>query len=261
MTNIFQLVDEKQEQFAQLQLSSAQAENLAHTLDIELTYNSNAIEGSTLSYRETKLILEEGITIPGKKLREHLEATNHQSALEFIQTLKSKKSQELTAAEILHIHELILRGIDDENAGRYRQARVGIAHSPVILPNPLKVPELMTDFWAWLSTPSSDHPLKRACDAHYKLVSIHPFIDGNGRTARLLMNLILLQAGFPLFAVRVERRKEYLDTLEQAQINAAEDIVNPSDQDLAPFYNLIGEELIAGMAFYLEAERENIFYK
>ncbi|MBF0300912.1 MAG: Fic family protein, partial [Oligoflexia bacterium] len=156
---------------------------------VELTYTSNAIEGNTLTRRETAIVIEKGLTIGGKDLREHLEAKNHAEALDFINTLIKKRPSQLSEKNVLTIHEIILKGIDDENAGCYRNVPVRISGSTVVLPNPRKVPELMEEFFEWIASKHALHPVAFAGEAHYRFVSIHPFVDGNGRTARLMMNL------------------------------------------------------------------------
>ncbi len=216
--------------------------NLEEWFRIELTYTSNAIEGNTLTRQETAMVVEEGITVKGKSLTEHQEAINHAKAFDYIQTLVNKKRQELTAKDILDIHSIILNKIDDINKGRYRTVAVRLRGSETILPNPLKVPELMDEFIAWLQSDNSDHPVKIAIDAHYKLVSIHPFVDGNGRTARLLLNLLLMQAGFPSAIIRKEDRSEYINSLEKGQ----------TKNDLVDYYDLMLEAVDRSLDIYLE---------
>lgn len=178
-------------------LPPALVRNLEEWFRVELTYTSNAIEGNTLTRRETAAVIEKGITVGGKSLREHLEATNHARALDVVNSMIKKKPSALTAHDILSIHGLILNGIDDTNAARYRNVPVRISGSPVVMPNPAKVLSLMEDFLRWLTTRNSLNPVAFAGEAHYRLVTIHPFVDGNGRTARLLMNLLLLMRGYP----------------------------------------------------------------
>lgn len=192
--------------------------NLEGWLRVELTYTSNAIEGNTLSRLETSVILEKGITIGGKTLVEHLEVTNHAKALDYIRTLINLKPNLLTENHLLKIHELILSGIDNVNAGFYRSVPVRISGSSVILPNPRKVPDLMKEFLEWLTYTTINNPIEFASQVHLRLVTIHPFIDGNGRTARLLMNLILMMFGFPPAIIRKSERLIYLTSLEKAQL-------------------------------------------
>jgi len=217
--------------------------NLEEWFRIELTYTSNAIEGNTLTRQETAMVVEEGITVQGKSLTEHQEAINHAEAFDYIQTLVDKKRQELTVKDILDIHSIILNKIDDINKGRYRRIAVRLRGSETILPNPLKVPELIEEFIKWLQSNNSDHPVKIAIDAHFKLVSIHPFIDGNGRTARLLMNLLLTQAGFPPAIVRKEDRSIYINSLEKGQ----------TKNDLTDYRTVMLEAVDRSLDIYLEA--------
>lgn len=224
-------------------LSSALVNNLEEWFKVELTYTSNAIEGNTLTRKETALVVEEGITVRGKTLKEHLEAINHAEALDFIKELVGKRRKDLTKREVLDIHALILKKIYDGNAGRFRNVAVRIRGIDVILPNPLKVPELMDDFFKWLHSKNNDHPAKIAADAHFKLVSIHPFADGNGRTARLLMNLFLMQKGYPPALVRKEDRDVYIDSIGKVQIN----------QDFDDYYKVIYRAIDRSFNIYLDA--------
>jgi Fic family protein len=199
-------------------LPSALVKNLEEWFKIELTYTSNAIEGSTLTRKETALVVEKGITVKGKTLKEHLEAANHAEALDFIKSLTTKKRSNITQKDLLKIHNLILSKIDDENAGKYRNVSVRIAGTEgVVFPNPSKVSQLMGEFVKWLHGQNKDHPAKIAADTHLKLVSIHPFVDGNGRTARLLLNLILMQNSYPPALIRKEDREEYINSINEAQ--------------------------------------------
>lgn len=224
-------------------LSVALVDNLNEWFKVELTYTSNAIEGNTLTRRETALVVEEGITIGGKTLKEHLEAINHAKALDFIKGLIDKKRKDLTKREVLDIHSVILKKIDDDNAGRYRGVAVRIKGANVILPSPLKVRELMEGFFTWLHSRNNDHPVKVAADAHFKFVSIHPFTDGNGRTARLLMNLLLMQKGYPPALIRKEDRDIYIDSIEKAQLSSV----------FEDYYKVIYRAIERSLDIYLDA--------
>ena len=197
--------------------------NLDDWFRVELTYTSNAIEGNTLTRRETGLVVEKGLTVGGKSLIEHLEATNHAHALDWIKEQIKRKPPHLTEADILHIHDIILKGIDEDNAGHYRSVPVRISGSAVVLPNPHKVPDLMAAFADWLAKDQGLHPVELAAEAHYRLVTIHPFVDGNGRTARLLMNMILLMSGYPAAIIRKRDRLAYIGSLEKAQLGGSKD--------------------------------------
>ena len=198
-------------------LPAALVRNLDEWFKVELTFTSNAIEGNTLTRRETAVVIEKGLTVGGKSLREHLEATNHARAIDLVVSLIGGKPSRLSANDVLAIHEVILRGIDDEHAGRYRSVPVRISGSRVVLPNPRRVPELMDEFQEWLQSKHGLHPVAFAGEAHFRLVSIHPFVDGNGRTARLLMNLLLMMHGYPPAIIRKRDRLAYIGALEKAQ--------------------------------------------
>jgi len=217
--------------------------NLDEWFKIELTYTSNAIEGNTLTRAETALVVEKGITVQGKSLKEHLEAANHAQALDYIKILVNKKRKNLTLNDIFEIHRIILNKIEEENKGRFRTQHARIMGSKTILPNPLKVPNLMEEFIKWLQGQNTDHPIKIATDTHFKLVSIHPFVDGNGRTSRLLMNLLAMQEGYPPAIIRKEDRLDYINSLEKGQ----------TTNDLTDYYNLLYEAFDRSLDIYLEA--------
>ena len=205
-------------------LSPALVKNLEQWFLIELTYSSNAIEGNTLSRKETAAVVEKGLTIGGKSVIEHLEATNHAEALNMIMDVSQGESKDIEEHDLLILHGIILRGIDHEYGGKYRPIPVRISGSDVALPDPLCVPDLMREFVDWLRCSSAQlHPVELAAEAHYRFVTIHPFTDGNGRTARLLMNLILLQSGYPPALIRPEDRMEYINGLEKAQLGGSQD--------------------------------------
>jgi len=209
---------------------------------IEWTYNSNAIEGNTLTLKETALILNQGITIKGKSLREHYEATNHKKAIEYLEKLvKDKKNP--TEKEILEIHKIILTNIDEQYAGVYRDQTVRILGARAIPPSPLKVPDKMKEFYKWLKTnPEKLDIIEFAALAHYKLVEIHPFIDGNGRTSRLLMNLLLMQKGFPPAVILMNDRMKYYSALNEANVGKFEH-----------FVLVIAQSIERSLGLYLEA--------
>ncbi len=199
-------------------LSDALQKNLDAWYKVELTYTSNALEGNTLTRQETALLIEKGITPEGKTITESLEAENHAKAVDFVRifTAKNKRASDITLPVLLDIHRLILQKIDDANAGRLRTVPVRVAGSTTIFPNSAKVPSLMDEMLAWLHTAPLD-ATRIAVEAHYRLVTIHPFVDGNGRVARLLLNVLLMQSGYPPIIVDNTLRKEYLTALEMAQ--------------------------------------------
>ena len=224
-------------------LPPALVRNLNDWFRDELTYTSNALEGNTLTRRETAVVIEKGLTVGGKSLKEHLEATNHARALDYLQSLIKKKPGQLAIRDVLDIHDLILRGVDDDNAGQFRNVPVRISGSTVVLPNPRKVRDLMDDCLAWLTGRHHAHPVAVAGEAHYRLVSIHPFVDGNGRTARLLMNLLLMMAGYPPAIIRKRDRLAYISALEKAQLG----------ESLADYDKLIYQAADRSLDIYLKA--------
>ena len=173
---------------------------------VALAYSSNALEGSTLTESETKVILEEGLTVSGKPLREHMEALGHRDALAFLFTVYQ---QGYTEATIRELHQLFFHRIDQGEAGRYRRENVLITGTNYLPPKHVQVPDLMAKFGS--SHSPSWHPIEHAAMAHTELVNIHPFLDGNGRTARLLMNLILLRAGYPIALIPPIYRARYIE--------------------------------------------------
>lgn len=224
-------------------LPDALVRNLEDWFRVELTYTSNALEGNTLTRRETAMVVEKGITVGGKLLKEHLEATNHAEALDWVAGQVSRKPGSLNEQDFLHLHNLLLKGIDDDNAGHYRSVPVRIAGSPVVMPNPRKVPDRMESFATWLQEESGLHPVELAAEAHYQLVTIHPFVDGNGRTARLLMNLILMMEGYPPAIIRRRDRLAYIRSLEEAQLGGSKE----------DFLQIIGKAAGRSLDIYLKA--------
>lgn len=188
--------------------------SLEENFKLEWTYNSNAIEGNTLTLKETKVVLE-GITIGGKTMREHLEAINHKEAIEFLEELINDNS-ELSEMDIKNIHALVLKGIDNENAGRYRTENVIISGASHIPPESVIVAELMEKLiYRYDEWKERYHPIIVAALLHAEFVKIHPFIDGNGRTARLLMNFEAMKNGYPPIIIRTEQRHSYYDALDK----------------------------------------------
>ena len=189
-------------------------QSLKEAINLEWTYNSNGIEGNTLTLRETQVVLE-GITVGGKSIKEHLEAINHEQAILFLDDLV-KEENPITEWNIKSIHELILKGIDNENSGRYRRENVIIKGAVHIPPDYLKLPELMEKLIINYQTWDKYHPIIKAALLHGELVKIHPFIDGNGRTSRLLMNLDLMHSGYLPVIIKKEARLKYYEALDKA---------------------------------------------
>jgi Fic family protein len=185
-------------------------------LSLEWTYNSNSIEGNTLNLHETQLILEEGITIGGKSLKEHFEVINHEKAIDYLYSLVNA-DYTLRSIDILNLHGYVLKNIEDEFAGRLRSGGVRIVGANFTPPSAKKVPDLFDELVAFVNdNPLNVNDLVLATLFHHKLVWIHPFFDGNGRTVRLAMNLLLLRKGFPPAIILKNDRKKYYDALNQA---------------------------------------------
>ncbi len=218
-------------------------ENLEHWFRIELIYTSNAPEGNTLTRQETALIVEKGLTVSAKSLIEHLAATNHAAALDWIKQQVKRKPVDLGQNDILCSYRLILQGIDAVNAGHYRSVSVRISGSTVLLSNARKVPDLMAEFADWLAAAHHQHSVELAATAHYQLVTIHPFVDGNGRTARLLMNMILLMQGYPPAIIRKRDRLAYMAALQKAQLGVSND----------GYFKIIAKAVDRSLDIYLRA--------
>ncbi|NMC60589.1 MAG: Fic family protein [Candidatus Methanofastidiosa archaeon] len=222
-------------------LSEESLKALKEKFEVDMSYHSNAIEGNRLTLRETWLVIKKGITISGKSLEEHLEATNHKEAIEFVEKLVKKK-EIISEIDVLNLHALILDKINPQNAGFYRHSNVFIKGSELKLPKWRDVPVLMKDVYEELN--NRDKEIKAICSAvkiHYNTVRIHPFIDGNGRLARLLMNLRLLKAGFPPVIIRKGERRAYYSALEKADKG-----------DLRPLTMLIGKDVERALDLYIE---------
>lgn len=195
-------------------LSKEVTKSLQETINLEWTYNSNGIEGNTLTLKETKVVLE-GITIGGKSVKEHLEVINHEHAIEYLEELLKDKN-EISEWNIKGLHQLILKGIDDANAGKYRNTNViisGANHRP---PEYIKVPELMEKLIINYEDWNEYHPIIKAALLHGELVRIHPFVDGNGRTSRLIMNMDLMKNGYVPVIIKKENRLKYYEALDKA---------------------------------------------
>ncbi len=200
---------------------------LREQFELEMTYNSNAIEGNSLTLKETYLVISEGLTIKGKPLKDHLEAKNHTEALEYLSELIDKdKKHTISDQFIRSLHQLVVQDTDKEWAGRYRNSGVMITGTDHRPPEALEVPRLIQELLEWVKTEKKKlHVVELAALFHHKLVYIHPFFDGNGRTARLAMNIFLLQAGYPLVIVLKNDRKKYYRVLALADKGQHEPLV------------------------------------
>ncbi len=215
--------------------------SLREHLLIEWTYHSNAIEGNTLTLAETKVVLE-GITVGGKTLREHLEVINHREAIVYIEEIV-RKNEPLSEWQIRNIHRLVLSKIDDDNAGVYRKENVRIAGAKHIPPNFYELSGEMQGLITWYDGEGGTlHPVERAALLSSKFVNIHPFIDGNGRTSRLLLNLELMKYGYPPIVIRKESRFQYYEALDKAAMTG----------DHSDFIALVATELNHELDTYLK---------
>lgn len=189
---------------------------IRESLSIEWTYNSNSIEGNTMSLRETQMVLQEGITVKGKSLREHFETHNHDKAIDYLYSIINEEYT-LRSIDILSLHGLVLRSIEEDFAGRIRNGGVRITGANFTPPNANKVPDLLDELIDFINTnPLNLNAIELATIFHHKLVWIHPFFDGNGRTVRLSMNLLLMRCGFPPAIILKNDRKKYYEALNQA---------------------------------------------
>ena len=225
-------------------LSGGALGRLQKHYDIDLTYTSNAIEGNTLTLRETAEVIEHGITVGGKRLKEHLEAVDHYEAVLWMRGLAAHASP-IGEDVIRELHRRIVARSEPDIAGVYSPHRRRIAGSAAVFANPLTIPDLMSDLGHWLQM--AEPTAATAFEAHFRLTAIHPFSDGNGRTARLLANLLLIRAGYVPVAVRPDDRKAYLDALEHGSLT----------DDLEPFQSFMHRLLDATLEDYLDALRES----
>lgn len=243
-----QLTDLKKslDSFRPIPVSTIQ--DMQEQLDIQYTYESNRIEGNSLTLDETLHVIEKGLTIGGKPLADHLEAINHQQAIYYIRDL-AKDGKELNQFKLLNIHSLVLKGIRDNDAGRYRSQPVFILKSDgekYEFPPAYLVSKLMEDYFIFYNENKDNiHPVAMSANLHQKLVNIHPFIDGNGRTSRLVMNLHLLQSGYPITIIdsEMDKRQEYYRILGEYQ--------SSDNADSKPFELFIAQKVKESLFEYL----------
>ncbi len=224
-------------------LNTTQLEKMRSFFNIEYTYESNRIEGNTLTLQETSLVVNEGLTISGKTMREHLEAVNHAEAVDFVIELANNK-EDLNKRTLLDLHALILKTIDRDNAGRFRSVPVRISGSEHEPPQPFMLEKLMEEYIIhYRHQLGVMHPVILAAEMHERLVSIHPFIDGNGRTSRLVMNLILLRNGYTIANLKgdVKSRLAYYQALEKVQVGNEPEV----------FYQLVADAVESSLRAHL----------
>ncbi|WP_368659673.1 Fic family protein (plasmid) [Metabacillus halosaccharovorans] len=214
--------------------------SLREKMLLEWIYNSNAIEGNTLTMNETKIVLE-GITVGGKTMREHLEVINHRDAIQYVEEIVLKKDP-ISEWQIKNLHRLVLKGIVDEYAGVYRDQQVFISGSKRTPPVHYLISEKMTQMMNWYHDERIRlHPVVRGAMLHAIFVGIHPFIDGNGRTSRLLLNIELMKDGFPPVVIKVENR--FYEALDRSH----------TTEDYSDFIQLVAQEVNYSLDIYLRA--------
>lgn len=237
-------IGEKLRQLQKLRpLPAASVRKLKEQFGIEMTYNSNAIEGNKLTLKETFLVINEGITIKGKSLKDHLEAKDHYDALNYLyELIERDKKHTISEAFIRNIQRLVVKETEEENAGKYRTGNVIITGSDHTPPDAAEIPSLMGDLIRWIKENKHKlHLIELAAILHHKIVWIHPFFDGNGRAARLVMNLILMQKGYPLVVILKNDRKKYYETLAKADKG-----------NYLPFVRFIAQAVERSMNIYLK---------
>lgn len=224
-------------------LAPAAVRSLAEAWDVRMVYESNSIEGNTLTLRETEVVLSKGVTVSGKPLKDHLEAVNLAKAWERVKEL-AQPGAAFTERDLLDFHRIVLTNVEDSFAGSYRSSAVRIAGANLIPPNPVKVPDLMERLFATLA--ESSDPVERAAKLHHGIAAIHPFSDGNGRAARLGMNFVLLAAGYPPVSISPQLRTAYYAALEAADSG-----------DFQTWQDFINQRLDEEFDFWLEALSES----
>lgn len=242
-----ELITRIDEKLATLQalrpLPSIAIKKLREQFEIEMTYNSNAIEGNSLTLKETFLVINEGITIKGKPLKDHLEVKDHHDALEMVYELVSQDTRPTISQHLIRsLHQVVVKKTDEEFAGKYRTSAVFIGGSDHTPPDAIQVPGDMNKLLSWFSKNQKKiHPIELAALLHHKLVYIHPFFDGNGRTARLLMNIVLLKVGYPLAVILKNDRQKYYRVLQSA------------DQgNMAPLVRFVAQSVERSLDIYLK---------
>lgn len=258
-TTFQRLLDKKEMLVKARPLPQIAIAKIKESLSIEWTYNSNSIEGNTLTLRETQMVLQEGITIKGVSLREHFEAKNHERAIDHLYTLVND-DYTLRSIDILSLHSYVMRSIEEDFAGRLRNGGVRISGANFIPPNANKVPDLVDELVQFVNeNPLGLNDIELATVFHHKFVWIHPFFDGNGRTVRLAMNLLLMRKGFPPAIILKNDRKKYYEALNQANngdysklmllmcqalertLNIYLSVLPDNEEDYQPIANIVSE--------------------
>jgi len=237
-------IDNKLDELLKLRpISPGVLNKLREHFFLEMTYNSNAIEGNSLTMKETFLIINEGLTIKGKPLKDHLEIKDHYEALDYLYEFVQKKRRQTFSEVILRkLHQLILRETESKEAGKYREGNVTITGSNHTPPDSFEVPFQIKEMFDWVKKfINKVHVVELAAIVHHKIAFIHPFADGNGRTARLVMNLLLMKKGFPVVIILNNDRKKYYETLSKAD-----------NGDYVPFVRFIAQAAERSLNIYLK---------
>lgn len=213
----FEDIDKKLNKYKDVKLNDILLKQLREDLIVKWTYNSNAIEGSTFSLAETKVLLEDGITVGGKTMKEHFEIIGHAEAVYYVEDIV-KNNIELSEREIKNIHSLVTKGIENINPGQYRTVPVYISGAEHTPPQPYMINPEMEKLMLWYEKTNNLHPIEKAAILHGEFVKTHPFLDGNGRTARLLLNLELMKNNYPPIIIEKTDRSIYYDTLEKGSL-------------------------------------------
>ena len=218
-------------------------QKIKENFQVEMTYNSNAIEGNTLTQKETFWVINEGLTIKGKPLKDHLEAKNHKEALDFLYELIDKnKKNTISEYLIKQMHSLVVKDSDKNIAGNYRAGNVFISGSSHVPPAGFEIHQKMEELVKWIQKEKNNyHIIELSALLHHKLVAIHPFWDGNGRTARIIMNIVTMNAGYPMAIILKNDRKRYYRVLSEAD--------KGSYRNLCEF---IAQSIIRSLNKYLE---------
>lgn len=242
--NLWKNLEEKLKKLNKLRpLSKTLLQKLRERFAVEMTYNSNAIEGNSLTLKETFWVIQEGLTVKGKPLKDVLEAKNHKEALDFLYELVEHGSS-FTFSEhlIKQLHALIIQDIDRAKAGRYRQVDVWITGTEHIPPKSIEVPIQMEALVRWgRAHEPKINVVEFAAMLHHRFVHIHPFEDGNGRTGRLLMNIFLMRYGFPIAIIQKNDRQKYYRTLRAADAG-----------NYSPLINLVAQAALRSLDIYLD---------
>lgn len=250
IAKLLERLDKKKSKIDALRpLPSVVIRGITESLTLEWTHHSTAIEGNSLTLQETKVVLEEGMTIKGKSLREHFEIINHNDAIDYIIEL-AKVDYKINERDILKTHELVLDKIQKEWAGRFRTSGVRIGAANFVPPNALKVYDYVHELIDWVNNDNNLHPIVRAMVFHHRFVYIHPFFDGNGRTVRLLFNLLLMKDGYPPAIILKNDRKKYYDALNKANLG-----------DYSKLLMLIIQSAERSLNIYVNALTNNDDYK